>query len=117
MEGTFIGYIFLALRPQRLPSESLYSPPIIIKIIDNRPFGRRPVVGQCTIRSLEEFYCDPYGGETDGAQEHAGMWGGAVGGPNLWVWLSSLLELRQEVAVGVSNSWGPCLSLPSLQMM
>ncbi|XP_052538887.1 dysferlin isoform X5 [Tympanuchus pallidicinctus] len=55
----------------RLPSESLYSPPIIIKIIDNRPFGRRPVVGQCTIRSLEEFYCDPYGGETDGAQEHA----------------------------------------------
>ncbi|XP_019470570.1 dysferlin-like isoform X2 [Meleagris gallopavo] len=55
----------------RLPSESLYSPPIIIKIIDNRPFGRRPVVGQCTIRSLEEFYCDPYGEETDGAQEHA----------------------------------------------
>ncbi|XP_042748923.1 dysferlin-like isoform X2 [Lagopus leucura] len=55
----------------RLPSESLYSPPIIIKIIDNRPFGRRPVVGQCTIRSLEEFYCDPYGGETNGAQEHA----------------------------------------------
>eukprot|EP00076_Gallus_gallus_P040100 XP_025005638.1 dysferlin isoform X5 [Gallus gallus] len=55
----------------RLPSESLYSPPIIIKIIDNRPFGRRPVVGQCTIRSLEEFYCDPYGEETDGAQEQA----------------------------------------------
>ncbi|KAL2311243.1 hypothetical protein Nmel_002936 [Mimus melanotis] len=30
----------------RLPKESLYSPPIILKIIDNRPFGRRPVVGQ-----------------------------------------------------------------------
>ncbi|OXB55867.1 UNVERIFIED_CONTAM: hypothetical protein H355_002984, partial [Colinus virginianus] len=55
----------------RLPRESLYSPPIIIKIIDNRPFGRRPVVGQCTVRSLEEFYCDPYGEETDGAQENA----------------------------------------------
>ncbi|OWK56783.1 Dysferlin [Lonchura striata] len=27
----------------RLPKESLYSPPIILKIIDNRPFGRRPV--------------------------------------------------------------------------
>uniref|UniRef100_A0A8D0G474 Dysferlin n=1 Tax=Strix occidentalis caurina TaxID=311401 RepID=A0A8D0G474_STROC len=55
----------------RLPKESLYSPPIIIKIIDNRPFGRRPVVGQCTIRSLEDFYCDPYQEETDGPQEHS----------------------------------------------
>ncbi|KFP17882.1 Dysferlin, partial [Egretta garzetta] len=53
----------------RLPKESLYSPPIVVKIIDNRPFGRRPVVGQCTIRSLEDFYCDPYREETDGAQE------------------------------------------------
>uniref|UniRef100_A0A8B9EGE8 Dysferlin n=1 Tax=Anser cygnoides TaxID=8845 RepID=A0A8B9EGE8_ANSCY len=49
----------------------LYSPPIIIKIIDNRPFGRRPVVGQCTVRSLEDFYCDPYHEEADGPQEHA----------------------------------------------
>uniref|UniRef100_A0A8B9EGZ2 Dysferlin n=1 Tax=Anser cygnoides TaxID=8845 RepID=A0A8B9EGZ2_ANSCY len=47
------------------------SPPIIIKIIDNRPFGRRPVVGQCTVRSLEDFYCDPYHEEADGPQEHA----------------------------------------------
>nr|XP_009680174.1 PREDICTED: dysferlin [Struthio camelus australis] len=53
----------------RLPKESLYSPPIIIKVIDNRPFGRRPVVGQCTIRSLEEFYWDPYGEEMGGPQE------------------------------------------------
>uniref|UniRef100_A0A8B9PQK7 Dysferlin n=1 Tax=Apteryx owenii TaxID=8824 RepID=A0A8B9PQK7_APTOW len=53
----------------RLPKESLYSPPIIVKVIDNRPFGRRPVVGQCTIRSLEEFYWDPYGEETGGPQE------------------------------------------------
>ncbi|XP_053112318.1 dysferlin isoform X7 [Hemicordylus capensis] len=44
----------------RLPRESLYSPPITIKVIDNRPFGRKPVVGQCTIQSLEEYYCDPY---------------------------------------------------------
>ncbi|KAM8808575.1 dysferlin [Eudromia elegans] len=43
----------------RLPKESLYSPPIVVKVIDNRPFGRRPVVGQCTIRSLDAFYCDP----------------------------------------------------------
>ncbi|XP_074396813.1 dysferlin isoform X6 [Zonotrichia albicollis] len=53
----------------RLPKESLYSPPIILKIIDNRPFGRRPVVGQCTIRSLQEFYWDPSQQDTGASQE------------------------------------------------
>uniref|UniRef100_A0A8C3E4X3 Dysferlin n=1 Tax=Corvus moneduloides TaxID=1196302 RepID=A0A8C3E4X3_CORMO len=53
----------------RLPKESLYSPPIILKIIDNRPFGRRPVVGQCTIRSLQEFYWDPFQQDTGAPQE------------------------------------------------
>ncbi|XP_063313638.1 dysferlin isoform X3 [Pelobates fuscus] len=43
----------------RLPREDLYCPPIIVKVIDNRQFGRKPVVGQCTIKSLEEFNCDP----------------------------------------------------------
>uniref|UniRef100_A0A3Q0RFX8 Dysferlin, limb girdle muscular dystrophy 2B (autosomal recessive) n=1 Tax=Amphilophus citrinellus TaxID=61819 RepID=A0A3Q0RFX8_AMPCI len=41
----------------RLPGEELYMPPIVIKVIDNRQFGRKPVVGQCTIRSLEEYRC------------------------------------------------------------
>uniref|UniRef100_A0A8C3IJP6 Dysferlin n=1 Tax=Chrysemys picta bellii TaxID=8478 RepID=A0A8C3IJP6_CHRPI len=54
----------------RLPKEALYCPPVIIKVIDNRQFGRKPVVGQCTIRSLEEFYCDPYREETDTPEEH-----------------------------------------------
>ncbi|XP_023782430.1 dysferlin isoform X3 [Cyanistes caeruleus] len=53
----------------RLPKESLYSPPIILKIIDNRPFGRRPVVGQCTIRSLQEFYWDPFQQDTGTSPE------------------------------------------------
>uniref|UniRef100_A0A8C3IIY9 Dysferlin n=1 Tax=Chrysemys picta bellii TaxID=8478 RepID=A0A8C3IIY9_CHRPI len=53
----------------RLPKEALYCPPVIIKVIDNRQFGRKPVVGQCTIRSLEEFYCDPYREETDTPEE------------------------------------------------
>lgn len=34
-------------------------PPIVIKVIDNRQFGRKPVVGQCTIRTLEEYRCVP----------------------------------------------------------
>lgn len=38
----------------------MYTPPIVIKVIDHRPFGRKPVVGQCTITSLEDFRCDPY---------------------------------------------------------
>ncbi|XP_068080636.1 myoferlin isoform X1 [Danio rerio] len=43
-----------------LPKEEMYTPPIVLKVIDHRPFGRKPVVGQCTITSLEEFRCDPY---------------------------------------------------------
>uniref|UniRef100_A0A8V5GBG2 Uncharacterized protein n=1 Tax=Melopsittacus undulatus TaxID=13146 RepID=A0A8V5GBG2_MELUD len=54
----------------RLPKESLYSPPIVVKIIDNRPFGRRPIVGQCSIRALGDFYCDPYQEDTHSPQEH-----------------------------------------------
>uniref|UniRef100_A0A452SAY4 Dysferlin n=1 Tax=Ursus americanus TaxID=9643 RepID=A0A452SAY4_URSAM len=48
-----------------LPREELYCPPIVIKVIDNRQFGRRPVVGQCTVRSLESFMCDLYSEEND----------------------------------------------------
>eukprot|EP00063_Salmo_salar_P037414 XP_014012249.1 PREDICTED: dysferlin-like isoform X2 [Salmo salar] len=50
----------------RLPCEELYMPPIILKIIDNRQFGRKPVVGQCTIRNLEDYRCTP---EEEGQEE------------------------------------------------
>ncbi|XP_041865734.1 myoferlin isoform X2 [Melanotaenia boesemani] len=43
-----------------LPKEEMYTPPIVLKVIDYRPFGRKPVVGQCTIDCLEKFRCDPY---------------------------------------------------------
>uniref|UniRef100_A0A673HKJ1 Dysferlin-like n=1 Tax=Sinocyclocheilus rhinocerous TaxID=307959 RepID=A0A673HKJ1_9TELE len=36
----------------RLPKEELYMPPLVIKVIDNRQFGRKPVVGQCTVHSI-----------------------------------------------------------------
>lgn len=45
----------------------MYTPPIVIKVIDHRPFGRKPVVGQCTITCLEEFRCDPYVITAEGA--------------------------------------------------
>uniref|UniRef100_A0A8C1U1R9 Dysferlin, limb girdle muscular dystrophy 2B (autosomal recessive) n=1 Tax=Cyprinus carpio TaxID=7962 RepID=A0A8C1U1R9_CYPCA len=45
----------------RLPKEELYMPPLVIKVIDNRQFGRKPVVGQCTVHSLNEFRCHIYG--------------------------------------------------------
>ncbi|XP_010630387.1 myoferlin isoform X3 [Fukomys damarensis] len=48
-----------------LPKEELYMPPLVIKVIDHRQFGRKPVVGQCTIDYLDRFRCDPYAGKED----------------------------------------------------
>ncbi|KAG7507175.1 myoferlin-like isoform X2 [Solea senegalensis] len=50
-----------------LPKEEMFTPPIVLKVIDHRPFGRKPVVGQCTITSLEGFRCDPNIITADGA--------------------------------------------------
>ncbi|XP_075791273.1 myoferlin isoform X1 [Pelodiscus sinensis] len=48
-----------------LPKEELYTPSLVIKVIDHRQFGRKPIVGQCTIDSLEDFRCDPNATEAD----------------------------------------------------
>ncbi|XP_061664091.1 dysferlin isoform X2 [Syngnathoides biaculeatus] len=61
-----VNVLFLDVR---LPVEELYTPPIVIKIIDNRQFGRKPVVGQRTIRSLEEYRCPPGAEEADADAE------------------------------------------------
>uniref|UniRef100_H3D0Y8 Dysferlin, limb girdle muscular dystrophy 2B (autosomal recessive) n=1 Tax=Tetraodon nigroviridis TaxID=99883 RepID=H3D0Y8_TETNG len=55
----------------RLPREDLYMPPIVIKVIDNRQFGRKPVVGQCTVQSLEEYRCTP---EEQGVEDEGHEW-------------------------------------------
>uniref|UniRef100_A0A670ZC91 Myoferlin n=1 Tax=Pseudonaja textilis TaxID=8673 RepID=A0A670ZC91_PSETE len=48
-----------------LPKEELYTPSLVLKVIDHRQFGRKPVVGQCTIDLLERFRCDPYATKED----------------------------------------------------
>ncbi|TRY93345.1 hypothetical protein DNTS_007726 [Danionella cerebrum] len=53
----------------RMPKEELYMPPLVIKVIDNRQFGRKPVVGQCTIHSLSEFRWQPESLDRDSAEE------------------------------------------------
>ncbi|XP_042583375.1 dysferlin isoform X5 [Cyprinus carpio] len=53
----------------QLPKEELYMPPLVIKIIDNRQFGRKPVVGQCTVHSLNEFRCQPENLDRDTTEE------------------------------------------------
>ncbi|KAM8837558.1 myoferlin-like [Spinachia spinachia] len=50
-----------------LPKDEMYTPPIVLKVIDHRPFGRKPVVGQCTITTLQQFRCDPYVITAEGA--------------------------------------------------
>lgn len=56
---------YLCDPPQFLPKEELYMPPLVIKVVDHRQFGRKPVVGQCTIDHLDRFRCDPYAGKED----------------------------------------------------
>uniref|UniRef100_A0A8C5RHE0 Myoferlin n=1 Tax=Laticauda laticaudata TaxID=8630 RepID=A0A8C5RHE0_LATLA len=48
-----------------LPKEELYTPSLVLKVIDHRQFGRKPIVGQCTIDFLERFRCDPYATKED----------------------------------------------------
>ncbi|KAH0623618.1 hypothetical protein JD844_006561 [Phrynosoma platyrhinos] len=52
-----------------LPKEELYTPSLVLKVIDHRQFGRKPVVGQCTIDVLERFRCDPYTTKEDVAPQ------------------------------------------------
>jgi len=44
---------------QRLPVEELYAPPINICVRDNRQFGRRPVVGVHSVKSLQLYRRQP----------------------------------------------------------
>lgn len=42
-----------------LPKEELYMPPMNIRVIDHRNFGRHPTVGVHVLKTLEEFRSNP----------------------------------------------------------
>jgi len=42
-----------------LPKEDLYAPPLNIRVLDKRAFGRQPMVGTHVIGSLKAYYTDP----------------------------------------------------------
>jgi len=42
-----------------LPKDEMYTPPMNIKVIDHRNFGRKPIVGIHVIKRLSRFYIDP----------------------------------------------------------
>uniref|UniRef100_A0A8C8RJJ1 C2 domain-containing protein n=1 Tax=Pelusios castaneus TaxID=367368 RepID=A0A8C8RJJ1_9SAUR len=42
-----------------LPVEEAFMPPIELKVMDNREFGYKPVVGQASVRSLKHYMCEP----------------------------------------------------------
>ncbi|XP_075252802.1 myoferlin-like [Convolutriloba macropyga] len=54
-----------------LPKEELYTPPMNIRCRDNRQFGRKPMVGMCSIKSLQAFKCEAPSRETDEDAESA----------------------------------------------
>ncbi|XP_062995536.1 fer-1-like protein 5 [Elgaria multicarinata webbii] len=43
-----------------LPVDEDYAPPIELKVLDHREFGYKPVVGRATVRSMKQYYCDPW---------------------------------------------------------
>ena len=61
---------------QYLPKEELYAPPLNIRILDKRSFGRMPLVGTHIIKSLKDFHVEP----VLSAEQKAAVQGGEEGG-------------------------------------
>ena len=71
----FCGF-FLHTCTQYLPKEELYAPPLNIRILDKRSFGRMPLVGTHIIKSLKDFHVEP----VLSAEQRAAVQGGEEGG-------------------------------------
>lgn len=44
-------------RSQNLPVEEIYAPALNVRVRDNRSFGRRPIVGVHSLRSIQKYRC------------------------------------------------------------
>ena len=47
----------LVLSLQNLPVEEIYTPALNIRVRDNRTFGRRPIVGVHSVKSIQKYRC------------------------------------------------------------
>jgi len=53
--GSFIVLPFFFT--QNLPVEEIYTPALNIRVRDNRTFGRRPIVGVHSVKSIQKYRC------------------------------------------------------------
>lgn len=54
--------------------ERLYFPPIVIRVKDNRKFGRRPTVGQHVVTDVSQYQVAALSKETDQQDEGYGKY-------------------------------------------
>lgn len=53
--GLFTVVLFFP--SQNLPVEEIYTPALNIRVRDNRTFGRRPIVGVHSVKSIQQYRC------------------------------------------------------------
>uniref|UniRef100_A0A8C8VG75 C2 domain-containing protein n=1 Tax=Pelusios castaneus TaxID=367368 RepID=A0A8C8VG75_9SAUR len=70
-----------------LPVEEAFMPPIELKVMDNREFGYKPVVGQASVRSLKHYMCDLVGSWSSRSQQQH------HGDTHVTHWLTRLMPL------------------------
>ena len=73
---------------QLLPKEQLYAPPLNIRIVDKRAFGRTPMVGTHVVKSVKSFFVEPRAADQ---RIIRGVWVGY--GCDVWVSSCDLSEI------------------------
>ena len=55
----YCGSLWFWIVLQLLPKEELYAPPLNIRVMDKRSFGRCPLVGTHVVKTLKPFIVEP----------------------------------------------------------